>query len=158
MQALLPSQVAPCRKILDERATIVPGLYLKVYPNAGTLNRPLSYSPNANNRSVHSARPPVSQCNGVILLLMIEIPENGTCQNLKTSRSLSAFSHKFGADSNSRKARTPISNNEGWIMLKIPPISAKADRFFLNHAQVGFSLLRTSDTFRRCCSDYAIRP
>src|SRR5882762_7290840 len=104
MAALLPTQVAPCRKILDERATIVPGLYLNVYPNAGTLNRPFSYSPNANKMSIHSARPPLSQCNGVTRLLMTEIPENGACQNLNTSRSLSGLSHKFGSDSNCCRA------------------------------------------------------
>ena len=104
MAALLPTQVAPWEKILDERATIVPGLYLKVYPNAGTLNRPLSYSPNANNRSNHSARPPISQCNGVNRLLITEIPENGACQNRNTSRSLAGLSQKSGSDSNRCRA------------------------------------------------------
>lgn len=149
MAALFPSQVAPCRKIFEDSETIVPGLYLKVYPNAGTLNRPLSYSPNANNRSIHSARPPVSQCNGLTRLLMTEMAENGTCQNPKTSWSLSGLSHNSGSDSNALRAWTPMSNNSGWMMLRIPPINANDERFFLNHSHVEFSLLRSSDTFRR---------
>jgi hypothetical protein len=150
MAARLPSQVAPCRKIFDDSATTVPGLYLKVYPKAGTPNRPLSYSPNANIKSIHSARPPVSQCNGVTRLLMTESAENGICQIPKSSRSLSGLSHTSGSDSNSCRACTPKLNSSGWTMLRIPPINANNDRLFFNHSQVGFSFIRSNDTFRKC--------
>ena len=53
----------PCQKILDETATIVPGLYIKVYPNSGTLNWPFLYSPNTNKSP---STLPVHKYNSVI--------------------------------------------------------------------------------------------
>src|SRR6266700_476955 len=146
MAARLPSQVAPCQKIFDESPRIVPGLYLKV-PKAGILNWPLSYSPNANIKSNHSARPPISQRNGVTRLLMTESAENGKCQKPKISPSLSGVSHNSGLNCNLRRASSPISKSSGWTMLKIPPINANGQRLFLNQSQIGFSFARSADTF-----------
>ena len=111
----------------------MPGLYLKVYPKAGILNQPLSYSPNAKIKSIHSGRAPVSQCNGVTRLLMTERAENGVYQIPKISRSLSGLSDNSGFNCNARKASTPMSNSSGWVMLKIPPINANGKQLFLNH-------------------------